>query len=80
MKTEPKPYQIAEICYNPTWPDTPWYVLRSGTVVEQGGLALGTETSHFKTVQEACSYLSLAIAKDLKTIKEVIKEKEAADA
>jgi hypothetical protein len=80
MRPEPRPYQIAEVCYNPTWPETPWYVTRTGTVAEQGGFNLGTETSHFKTVQEACSYLSIAIAKDLKTIKEVIKEKESENA
>jgi len=79
MKKEARPYQIAEICYNPEWPDTPWYVMRSGTVAEQGGLALGTETISFKTVEDACEYLSEAISIDMDVIKDAIKAKESKD-
>jgi hypothetical protein len=76
LRPEPTPYQVAEICYNPAWPDSPWYVIRSGTVPEQGGLAVGTETLHFKTVEAACNYLNVAIFNDIKTIKNLIKDKE----
>ena len=71
-----RPYQIAEICYNPEWPDMPWYVVRSGTVPEQGGMTLGTESVSFKTVDDACTYLSSMISNDLEVIKEQIAKKE----
>lgn len=71
-----KLYRVAEICYNPSSSETPWYIMRAGTVVEQGGLGLGTESISFKTVQDACNYLSKAIADDVDVIVEQINKKE----
>lgn len=76
---KPKPYQIAEICYNAECPDMPWYVVRTGTVSEQGGFNLGTETLSFETVKDACTYLKSMIEKDIEIIKEIINSKESKD-
>lgn len=77
MLSEPRLYQIAEICYNPEWPKTPWYITRTGTVAGQGGITLGTETFSFETIQAACSFLSTVIHKDMDVIKDAIKDKES---
>jgi len=75
MRKPAKPYQIAEICYNAEWPDTPWYIIRSGTVAEQGGLNLGTQTACFETIESACKYLAETISKDIDVIKDIIAKK-----
>lgn len=69
MILEPRPYLVAEVCYNPEWPETPWYIIRSGTVAEQGGLCFGSETASFGTLEDALEYLREMISRDEDTIK-----------
>jgi hypothetical protein len=76
MRPGAKPYHIADISYNSSWPDMPWYIQRAGVVAEQGGLAFGYETVSFKTLSDAMIYLEETIERDLDTIKEKIEEIE----
>jgi len=73
MLKEPTPYQVAEICYNPAWPKMPWYVIRTGTVAEQGGPQFGTESISFQTIEDACEYLAETVKRDLPVFKDRIK-------
>ena len=76
MRKQPKPYFVAEIAYNPSWPDMPWQVYRMGRVAEQGGLTFGGETLHFETIEDATIYLEASIKGDLSEYDRIIKEKE----
>lgn len=76
MKDDAKPYRVAEIAYDPVQP-FPWYVIRTGTVAQQGGFAFGTESAWFETVEGACTYLSEMLAKDAEDLAKRIKEKAA---
>jgi hypothetical protein len=71
-----KPYLIAEICYDATNPDRPWYTVRNGTIAGQGGSVLGTERSSFSTIEESCDHLALLIYNDLEVIKEQVAKRE----
>ena len=70
------PYFIAEIAYNPSWPDMPWFVQRTGVVAEQGGMNFGTETISFETIEEATNYLKFAIERDMPEYERMVKEIE----
>lgn len=74
----PKPYQVAQICYDPTNLKYPWYTLRQGTVAEQGGYHAGTESTHHETIEGACDHLKALIGSDIETIKRLIDKKEKA--
>lgn len=71
------PYHIAEIAYNPAWPDRSWYVVRAGMTPQQGGLAPGIEAYSFETLSGALSYLRATIDRDMDFYKETIAKKEA---
>jgi hypothetical protein len=72
----PKPYRVAEIAYDPCNPDFPWYVRRSGTIAEQGGLGWGYESLSFETIEDACEDLAQMIAQDQDRIKADIEKRE----
>ena len=72
-----KPYYIAEIAYNPAWPDMPWHVHRTGVIPEQGGLCFGNQTVSFDTLENALEYLKETIEKDMPEYERLIKEREA---
>jgi hypothetical protein len=76
IRAKPKPYKIAEICYNPEWLDMPWYVIRAGVVAEQGGLNFGEESVSFKTLNAACNYLNETINRDMSEYKRIIEERK----
>jgi hypothetical protein len=76
VKPQAKPYRIAEICYNPAWPENPWYITRSGTIAGQGGLTLGTERVSFVTIEEACQYLAKIIVTDMEVITGQVEKRE----
>jgi len=69
-----RPYRVAEICYRP-WDEFPWYVVRTGSVIEQGGLRFGVEGIGFLTLEDACNYVKSATERDLSIIEDRIKEK-----
>lgn len=74
MRNPAKPYLIATINYNPSWPDMPWYIQRTGTVAEQGGLNFGTESVSFQTIEAASIYLKETIERDMQEYENRIKE------
>lgn len=71
-----KPYFVAEIAYNPSWPKTPWYVHRVGVVPEQGGPNFGMETISFESLEEACEYLKETIKRDMLEYEKMIEQKD----
>ena len=68
-----KPYRIAELAYRP-WNEHPWYVVRTGAVVNQGGLSFGTEGVGFADLEGAIEYMKRCTERDLKEIEDAIKE------
>jgi len=74
IRTKAKPYFVAEIAYNPSWPEMPWHVQRTGVVAEQGGMNFGTETISFATIEEAVNYLKFAIERDMDEYKKMVAE------
>ncbi len=71
-----KPYKLAELCYDVDNPETPWYVVRTGAVAEQGGIGFGQEGASFYHLVDACDYIASATRRDLDVIMEKIKLKE----
>ena len=57
--TTRRPFRIAELAYRP-WDEFPWYVVRTGSVVEQGGLRFGVEGIGFITMEDAINYMKNA--------------------
>lgn len=68
-----KPYRVAELAYRP-WHDHPWYVVRTGAVVNQGGLGFGTEGVAFAELNDAIEYIRVFTKRDLQEIEDAIKE------
>jgi hypothetical protein len=70
-----RPFRIAELAYRP-WDEFPWYVVRTGSVIEQGGLRFGVEGIGFKTIEDAVYYMRTATERDLSVIDQIIEERE----
>jgi hypothetical protein len=70
-----RPFRIAELAYRP-WDEFPWYVVRTGAVINQGGLGFGTEGMGFMTLEDAVNYMKTATERDLPVIDDMIKERE----
>lgn len=68
-----KPYRIAELAYRP-WDEHPWYVVRIGAVVNQGGLGFGTEGVGFADLEGAIEYIRIFTKRDLQEIEDAIRE------
>lgn len=77
MRKESKPYFVAEISYNPSWPDMPWYIQRTGKVADQGGYNFGCENISFENLNDALDYLKIKIIEDLPEYERKIKEMES---
>ena len=77
MKEDIVPYKVAEICYHPDL-EYPWYIVRVGTVAEQGGFNFGKESLSFKELRHATSYLNSMISDDIELLKAEISKKEGA--
>ena len=67
-----KPYRVAELAYRP-WHEHPWYVVRTGAVVNQGGLSFGTEGVGFADLESAIEYMKRCTERDLKEIEDAIR-------
>jgi hypothetical protein len=75
MKTKPKVFLVAQICYNADDKEFPWYIIRTGTIAEQGGYSIGRSNTSFQTIEAACNYLSDFIKSDKTVIKELVDKK-----
>lgn len=73
---DPKPYRIASIAYDPANPSCPWYIVRQGTIPEQGGLGWGSESLSFESIEEACDDLAQMILQDKERIIIEIEKRE----
>lgn len=71
-----RPYRIAELAYRP-WDEYPWLVIRTGGIIDQGGMRPGTEEVGFKTIEEAVIYIKSNTERDLFVIDDLIKNKES---
>lgn len=76
MKSKITHYFVAEIAYNPSWIEMPWYIQRNGVVAEQGGFNIGNESISFPTLESALSYLKETINRDMEEVLKLIQEKE----
>lgn len=69
-----RPYRVAELAYRPWDKDYPWYVVRVGAVIDQGGgFRFGTEGLGFKSLENAITYIESATMRDLEAIEDTIK-------
>ncbi len=67
-----KPYRVAELAYRPWDKEFPWYVIRVGAVIDQGGFRFGTEGLGFTSIANALSYIESATTRDLEAIEDTI--------
>ena len=73
---KPRPYTVATICYDPTNAEHPWYVIRVGTVAEQGGFTVGRDGAWFTCIEDAFNFTREMVVKDEDLIKDLVKRKE----